>query len=321
MAAVAWHAVCIGLCLPLIQMPVQAERTNISVIGAGPPRTGTHSLAVALKVLGYNIVDSTTYLFEPTLRGIWKLWMYIPDIPLDVAVDPLVDQGVNATLGAPYFGAYKELMHMFPDAKVILTVKDPQDWYISMVARFGIVYKSRIVSAYLSWVLYWAGFNWRQAYMGIESMRGDFMRLISCSTGTELFEPEGRKLCLNGYDRHVAEVQRVVPPERLLVFDVKDGWGPLCKFLGVEVPDVPFPYWDPVAWLPITARAALIALAAKGLALLLCCGVPLCCLAWRLLRRSGLCRRCGALCRWCGRCGRRAPAAGATGGPETKKAA
>jgi hypothetical protein len=42
--------------------------------------------------------------------------------------------------------------------------------------------------------------------------------------------------------RHNEEVKRRVPPEKLLVFEVKEGWGPLCEFLGVEAPDGPFPH-------------------------------------------------------------------------------
>ncbi len=46
---------------------------------------------------------------------------------------------------------------------------------------------------------------------------------------------------LDVLEKHIAEVKRRVPPERLLVYDVKEGWEPLCAFLGIEVPDGPFP--------------------------------------------------------------------------------
>lgn len=53
------------------------------------------------------------------------------------------------------------------------------------------------------------------------------------------FPPEPAKAIFNAWNE---EVQRTVPPDRLLVFEVKDGWEPLCRFLGVPVPSTPFPH-------------------------------------------------------------------------------
>ncbi len=50
-----------------------------------------------------------------------------------------------------------------------------------------------------------------------------------------------RQYAIDIFNRHNEEVKRFVPPERLLVYDVKEGWEPLCRFLGVDVPDEPFP--------------------------------------------------------------------------------
>eukprot|EP00415_Alexandrium_ostenfeldii_P004324 UN4324 len=56
--------------------------------------------------------------------------------------------------------------------------------------------------------------------------------------------PEIRSRCIDGYIRHNEEVRRAVPPERLLEFNVKQGWDPLCRFLGLPVPEEPFPWRD-----------------------------------------------------------------------------
>ena len=53
---------------------------------------------------------------------------------------------------------------------------------------------------------------------------------------------EDREHAIETFERHNEEVKRRVPPERLLVYEVKQGWRPLCDFLGVEVPDKPFPH-------------------------------------------------------------------------------
>jgi hypothetical protein len=46
---------------------------------------------------------------------------------------------------------------------------------------------------------------------------------------------------MEAFERHTQQVKESLPPEKLLVFDVKEGWEPLCRFLGVAVPDKPFP--------------------------------------------------------------------------------
>jgi hypothetical protein len=46
---------------------------------------------------------------------------------------------------------------------------------------------------------------------------------------------------LDRFHRHNEDVKASVPPDRLLVYEVSQGWGPLCEFLGVPVPDTAFP--------------------------------------------------------------------------------
>ena len=58
---------------------------------------------------------------------------------------------------------------------------------------------------------------------------------------------EDKRHAIEVFNRHNEEVQRRVPKERLLVYEVKQGWGPLCEFLGVEEPDKPFPHLNDAA--------------------------------------------------------------------------
>ena len=53
---------------------------------------------------------------------------------------------------------------------------------------------------------------------------------------------EDREYAIETFERHNEEVKQRVPAEKLLVYEVKEGWAPLCEFLGVEVPDKPFPH-------------------------------------------------------------------------------
>jgi hypothetical protein len=55
------------------------------------------------------------------------------------------------------------------------------------------------------------------------------------------WEEPTRAHCIAVYERNVARVLAEVPPGRLLVHRLGDGWGPLCAFLGVPVPDAPYP--------------------------------------------------------------------------------
>ena len=57
-------------------------------------------------------------------------------------------------------------------------------------------------------------------------------------------DPSVRQRCLSGFRQHREEVLRTIPKDRLLIFNLSDGWGPLCEFLGKPVPSEPFPHVD-----------------------------------------------------------------------------
>jgi len=133
---------------------------------------------------------------------------------------------------------YKELMEAFPNSKVLLNVRDPVKWYQSV--KNSIL---RMMTMTQRWPVTW--------FSGLIGRRSTF-RLIkdltenvpSCSsTGLGLFGAvrAGQDTAVQFYNDHVNEVKSHVPADRLLVWEVKEGWEPLCKFLGVPVPDEPFP--------------------------------------------------------------------------------
>lgn len=75
-------------------------------------------------------------------------------------------------------------------------------------------------------------------------------RVIS-KTGFSL--GSGHEDLARAFDSHTQAVKRTIPSDQLLIFDVRDGWGPLCSFLEVPVPDGEFPrtnhreeFWDRV---------------------------------------------------------------------------
>ena len=127
----------------------------------------------------------------------------------------------------PSTAFYKELMDYYPDARIILTVRDPDSWYGSTSETIYAIYTT---------------------------MPGWLRRLPPLATGFEMIratiwqgqfqgrfdDPEAAKAI---FLKHVEDVKTTVPPHRLLVYHVREGWGPLCEFLGVPVPgNKPFPH-------------------------------------------------------------------------------
>jgi hypothetical protein len=130
---------------------------------------------------------------------------------------------------------YKELMERHPGAKVILSVRDPERWYESV--RNTIYELSVVIPRH---PIYRIGYKLVSFFVFRGSGNVDLAGEIIWQ-GTFDGRFEDKKYAIEVFERHNAEVQRRVPGDRLLVYDVKAGWEPLCEFLGVDVPDEPFP--------------------------------------------------------------------------------
>ena len=102
----------------------------------------------------------------------------------------------------------QELMRVFPDAKVLLSVRDPEEWYESTITTLYSMYK---ISRYAT---YGPGSVPAGGGIGVwdDTFSGHF---------------EDREHAIAVFERHNEEVVRHVPPERLLVYEAKEGWGPL----------------------------------------------------------------------------------------------
>ncbi len=133
--------------------------------------------------------------------------------------------GYVAATDAPVPGLTKELLELYPEALVICTVRDPDAWVKSMAG---------VASASTMWFL-------RGVLLPLPGMR-HFVDYIEVLRKQWVFlygerDPPTRQ----SYDRHIEWLKEIVPADRLIFFDVRDGWGPLCSVLGKEVPDTPFP--------------------------------------------------------------------------------
>ena len=203
----------------------------MKVIGAGFGRTGTMSLKVALETLGFDPCYHMTEVFaHPEHTGFWiSAWRGEP------ADWDGVLGGYEAAVDWPACTFYEELMERHPDAKVILSVRDPERWYESV--RNTIYELSVVIPRH---PIYRIGYKLVSFFVLGGSGNVDLADEIIWQ-GTFDGSFEDKHHAIEVFERHNAVVQQRVPENRLLVYDVKAGWGPLCEFLGVDVPDEPFP--------------------------------------------------------------------------------
>ncbi|MCB9082368.1 MAG: sulfotransferase family protein [Lewinellaceae bacterium] len=204
----------------------------LQVIGAGWGRTGTESLKLALEQLGFG---RCYHMFE-VMKHVEAL-PYWEQLERGETPDyEAMFHRYQSAVDFPVARYYRELMTQYPEAKVILTVRDPEKWYESasktilreppalLVFIFRLLGALSPRAANIPKVL-----NWIQRFL--KGPNGFFQGKIN-----------DRAFMIDFFQQWNAEVIRTVPPEKLLVFSAGDGWEPLCQFLQVPVPDVPYPH-------------------------------------------------------------------------------
>lgn len=192
----------------------------MKVIGAGFGRTGTFSMKAALEELGCGPCYHMLEVFDKPRHV--ELWQAAGE---GKAIDwHELFAGYKAAVDWPTCAFYEPLMQAYPAAKVVLNVRDPETWYESVANT-----------------IYPRSGPERGSPLGPEDT--SFPRMVDTiiwqGTFGGRFEEKQHALAI--YQRHIQQVKQRVPVERLLVFDVKDGWAPLCAFLDVAVPATPFP--------------------------------------------------------------------------------
>ena len=230
----------------------------MKIIGAGLPRTGTMSMQAALNQLGYPCYHMQEV---PMKTGHIEAWEGIISESRKPDWRSLFE-GYEATVDGPACFYYRDLMREFPDAKIILTVREEGGWFRSVSALLGTIHGLRF-AGYL--IPRMRRFN-RLA-----------LRLVDQHIGTGRTEAD----FVRAFNSHNDEVMRSVPAERLLVFRVQEGWRPLCEFLGCEPPEGDFPHLNEgVATVREKIRDVFMVGAAKKLGLLLTFLVGLSLIVW-----------------------------------------
>ena len=192
---------------------------TLKVIGAGFGRTGTLSLKHALEQLGF---DRCYHMMEVNQQdGHHQIWS---DAHHGKPVDwDALFEGYQSTVDWPSCNLWREQAAQYPEAKIILSLRDPDKWYDSVM---NTIYLSSAAA--------------RDADQ--EKMQF-FGKWVFDIIWDRVFDGrmDDRAHVIDVYNRHNQSVIDEVPSDRLLVFEASHGWNPLCTFLDVPVPDSDYP--------------------------------------------------------------------------------
>ena len=209
--------------------------TYFLVIGCGLPRTGTSSTKEALEIL---LPGKCCHMFNASRQQ--REW-------INLLEDNMTDDEFRnffktnqfvAGIDLPFICVYKRAMKLFPDAKCVLTIREPETWVRSMESTLCRVTSMSKQFPYY-FFSYFKSFNkflmTPPAFVTDPKIRGmDCLRDMV----NEIHNNRG----VDYYNQWLEDVKESVPEERLLVFSVKEGWEPLCQFLNVPIPEQSFPF-------------------------------------------------------------------------------
>jgi hypothetical protein len=192
---------------------------GLEVVGAGFGRTGTMSLKLALEKLGF---DKCYHMMEvmghPDHPAVWAAAHRGEQVDWDKLFE-----GYKATVDWPSCNLWREQAAHFPDSKILLSTRDPEHWYASVM---NTIYPSSMEAAQSDNEMLQRFGQWAIEIIWDKLFGG---RL------------DDKDHCIRVFLEHEKAVVAEAPPERLLVYEASQGWQPLCDFLGCDVPDEPFP--------------------------------------------------------------------------------
>ena len=196
---------------------------SLEVIGSGFGRTGTMTTKQALETLGFGPCHHMVEIIEnPEQMTHWKA------ITAGEQVDwHAVFAGYRSQVDWPGAHVWEQTAAAFPQAKIIHTERPEEAWWKSFegtIGKFFRVFRDLDLPPHIM-----DQFNTMDKLI----MQGTFSDFTDRDSAIEAYRANNRR------------VRDTIPPERLLVFHVADGWEPLCAFLGVPVPDEAFPHSNP----------------------------------------------------------------------------
>ena len=195
----------------------------LQVIGAGFGRTGTASTKAALETL---LQRPCYHMFE-ALSHLDHQPAWLAAAGGDTAALRGVLDGYGATVDWPGCSLWQELQALYPDAKVLLTVRPADRWWESYAETIHELMLMPLPDP---------------AEVGQELVDlSVFGHVLTTRSFGSPYEEQSPDDLVAAYEQHNAAVRAGVPGDRLLEYDVTQGWEPLCDFLGVPIPDAPMP--------------------------------------------------------------------------------
>ncbi|MCC1492627.1 sulfotransferase family protein [Cognatishimia sp. F0-27] len=193
----------------------------LKIIGTGMSRTGTLSTRTALETLGFGPCHHMMALFEnPDQVETWAAVARCEPVDWNA-----VFHGYSAQVDFPGGRVWQQTIQAFPEAKVLHTERPEEEWWASF---------SKTV------LKVWANHQ-RLTQNMPQHIRDIFVKLTPFYIDDTFGGLPDKDMALAAYRRNNRLVRELVPADRLLVFTPSDGWSPLCAFLGVAVPETPFP--------------------------------------------------------------------------------
>lgn len=203
---------------------------SLQIIGAGYGRTGTTSTKIALQILGYPCYHMSELLQNTSNKEHLDFWNRVANQSKGQQHNwSEVFSNYKATVDNPGCAVWQELYESYPNAKVILTIhpRGPSAWYDSAMDT---IYSGEVL--------------WQYKLLRILFPRHrKFGNMASKLIWKRLHREtmKDKSAAIIQYKKHIEEVKSIVPSDRLLIFSADQGWGPLCEFLSVAVPDREFP--------------------------------------------------------------------------------
>jgi len=194
----------------------------LKVIGAGFGRTGTNSLKIALEKLESKPCH---HMIEVFANEDQVNWFYDKSNGKTVNWDE-VYENFGAAVDWPTSAYYKELADYYPDSKIVLSVRNADSWYES--TRNTIF----IISTAVPWWM-----------LILSPKKRKVFQMINNTIWQGVFSGrfKDRQYAIDIFNQHIEEVKAAIPEHRLLIHEAKEGWKPLCEFLGKPIPDEPYP--------------------------------------------------------------------------------
>ncbi|KAI1747310.1 P-loop containing nucleoside triphosphate hydrolase protein [Xylaria castorea] len=219
-----------------VPTPTHVKPKKLVVLSA--PRSGTHGLYLALKQLGFapyhmaEVVGAGGPALKILTDGMNAEWRH-EGTPYGRAEFDKWFANYDVIIEMPFF-MLRSILTTYPDAKFLLTERDPEKWAKSFLNTVGSAATS-LRSFPMSVFKNFDSFTFYMDLFGGQMV--DY-----CTNGFGASE-EGRKALVENYKLYIAEVKRLVPPEQLKIIKLEDGfgWNELCPYLGVPVPDTPWP--------------------------------------------------------------------------------